>query len=359
MRAALGLARRSLGETWPNPSVGCVLVKDGHVVGRGFTARGGRPHAETIALDQAGAAARGSSAYVTLEPCCHKGQTGPCAEALIQAGVARVVAAIEDPDPRVSGRGLEMLKKAGIAVELGLCAESAAELNAGFFQRILHERPLITLKLATSLDGRIATHSRHSHWITGETARAASHRLRAETDAILVGIGTALADDPELTCRLPGLEHRSPVRVVVDSRLRLPLTAKLVAGARSVPTWLLTRLGNDPDRLNAYEACGVSVIETAAGANGRVDLKAAMSELGRRGLTRVLVEGGAHVAAGFFQEGLVDRLAWFRAPTMIGGDGIPAAVAFGIDRLDQAPRFRRLTLTEWGADLFEYLTLDL
>jgi diaminohydroxyphosphoribosylaminopyrimidine deaminase/5-amino-6-(5-phosphoribosylamino)uracil reductase len=358
MRAALGLARRGLGRVWPNPAVGCVVVHDGQVVGRGWTAPGGRPHAETQALAVAGARAQGATAYVTLEPCSHHGKTPPCAEALIKAGIARVVVAIEDPDPRVSGRGLARLRAAGLTVELGLLAEAAGEMNAGFFRRVCDGRPLVTLKAATSLDGRIATRIGQSQWITGTEARAAGHLLRAENDAILVGSGTALLDDPTLTCRLPGMEDRSPIRLVTDSRLRLPLTHQLVATARAVPTWLITRDDNPPERLQAYAGAGVELIEVAADRAGGVDLELALAELGRRGLTRVLVEGGAHLAASLFRHDLVDRIAWFRAPIMLGGDGIPAAVSFGLDQLDAAPRFTRMAVAELGDDLFEYLTKD-
>jgi diaminohydroxyphosphoribosylaminopyrimidine deaminase/5-amino-6-(5-phosphoribosylamino)uracil reductase len=358
MQTALGLARRGLGDVWPNPAVGCVLVKDCRVVGRGWTAPGGRPHAETRALAQAGAAARGATAYVTLEPCSHHGQTPPCAEALIAAGITRVVVAVEDPDSRVSGRGLARLRQAGLTVETGLCSEAASEVNAGFFQRVGYGRPLVTVKMATSLDGRIATHGGESKWITGAAARAAGHRLRAEADAILIGSGTAMIDNPELTCRLPGLEHRSPLRLVVDGHLRLPLTSKLVATARKLPTWILTRTGNDPERIDIMTNCGIEVIELPTGPEGMVDLSAALQELGKRGLTRVLVEGGAHLSAALFRHDLVDRLAWFRAPILLGGDAMPAAVSFGVDHLNQAPRFSRLSVAEMGTDIFEYLTKD-
>ncbi|MDR3440828.1 bifunctional diaminohydroxyphosphoribosylaminopyrimidine deaminase/5-amino-6-(5-phosphoribosylamino)uracil reductase RibD [Telmatospirillum sp.] len=358
MQAALGLARRGLGSVWPNPSVGCVLVKDGRVVGRGWTAKGGRPHAETVALAQAGAEARGATAYVTLEPCSHYGKTGPCADALIVAGVSRVVAALEDPDPRVSGRGLARLANAGIDVEVGVCSEAAAEANAGFFKRVLHGRPLVTWKVASSLDGRIATHTGESQWITGPLSRAAGHRLRAENDAILVGSGTALVDNPELTCRLPGLADRSPIRVVVDGYLRLPLTAKLVATAKERPTWILTRNDNDPERVEAFAACGVEIIEVPLAPGGKIDLAASLQELGQRGLTRLLVEGGAHLTAALFRQALVDRVAWFRAPLLLGGDAVPAAISFGVDSLKQAPRFSRLSIADLGGDLFEYFTRD-
>ena len=223
MQTTLGLARRGLGAVWPNPAVGCVIVNDGRVVGRGWTQPGGRPHAETEALRRAGAMARGATAYVSLEPCCHWGQTPPCADALIGAGVRRVVVAIEDPDPRVAGNGVARLRAAGLVVDIGLGAGEAAEVNAGFLTRQRLGRPLVTLKLATSLDGRIATSSGESRWITAAPARERGHKLRAEHDAIMVGTATVLADDPQLTCRLPGLEHRSPVRVVPDRYLRIPL----------------------------------------------------------------------------------------------------------------------------------------
>lgn len=353
MRAALALAERGLGSTWPNPSVGCVLVKDGRVVGRGWTQPGGRPHAETEALGRAGTAARGATAYVTLEPCNHHGRTPPCSEALIAAGVARVVVGCEDPDPRVSGGGLRRLRAAGIAVESGVLGEEAWALNRGFFSRILHARPLVTLKLASTLDGRIATRTGESRWITGDTARAWGHGLRARHDAIMIGSGTALVDDPELTCRLPGLAARSPVRLVVDGRLRLPLTARLVATARTVPTWVITRADADPARVAALTGCGVLVLPVAADAAGLPDLTAALKALAGRGITRVLAEGGATLAASLLRAGLVDRLEWFRAGLVIGGDGTPAVTGFGLETLAAAPRFARVAVRRAGPDLLE------
>lgn len=353
MRSALALGRRGLGTVWPNPAVGCVIVNDGRVVGRGFTQPGGRPHAETEALAMAGEAARGATAYVTLEPCAHHGKTPPCAEALVAAGIARVVAAIEDPDPRTAGKGLDILRAAGIAVSSGLCRDEAAEVNAGFFMKVAEGRPLVTLKLATTLDGRIATHAGESKWITGEASRAAGHLLRAEYDAIMVGSGTALADDPELTCRLPGLGERSPVRVVVDGRLRLPLTSKLVATASETPTWVLTLEGGDPDRVQAFQDAGVDLIELPPGPDHSIDLRAALRALAESDVTRVLVEGGAHLAAALLRDGLVDRMVWFRSARLIGGDGLPAAVSFGVDRLEQAPRFERVEIIPVGDDVME------
>jgi riboflavin biosynthesis protein RibD len=353
MRAALALARRGLGNVWPNPAVGCAIVRDGRVVGRGWTQPGGRPHAETEALAMAGDAARGATAYVTLEPCSHHGKTPPCAEALIQAGIARVVVAMEDSDPRVSGQGLALLRQAGIALTVGICADEAAELNAGFFMKIRDGRPLVTLKLATTLDGRIATHGGESKWITGPLARSAAHLLRAEHDVIMVGSGTALADDPELTCRLPGLEERSPVRVVVDGRLRLPLTSRLVVTANEIPTWILTLEDGDSARIEAFQDAGVDIVEIPEGPDHTVDLGAALMILAESGVTRVLVEGGSHLAAGLLRAGLVDRLVWFHSARLIGGDGLPAAVAFGVDRLDKAPRFERVEVRPVGEDIME------
>jgi diaminohydroxyphosphoribosylaminopyrimidine deaminase/5-amino-6-(5-phosphoribosylamino)uracil reductase len=353
MHAALGLARRGLGIVWPNPAVGCVIVKDGTVVGRGWTQPGGRPHAETGALGQAGAAARGATAYVSLEPCSHWGETPPCAEALIQAGLRRLVGALEDPDPRVAGQGYAKLEAAGLAVTRDLLAGEAAELNAGFLLRVTHGRPLVTLKVASSLDGRIASHTGASRWITGEPARARGHLLRAQHDAVLVGGRTALIDDPELTCRLPGLAARSPVRVVADGHLRLSLTSRLVRSARRIPTWVLVLPTTDASRRQAFAECGVELIEVPADPEGNLDPPACLAALGARGLTRVLVEGGGRLAAALLRAGLVDRVAWFRAPSVIGGDGVPAAAPFGIDAPDAAPRFIRDDAIELGDDRLE------
>jgi diaminohydroxyphosphoribosylaminopyrimidine deaminase / 5-amino-6-(5-phosphoribosylamino)uracil reductase len=351
MRAALALARRGLGNVWPNPAVGCVIVNDGRVVGRGWTQPGGRPHAETEALGRAGAAAKGGTAYVTLEPCCHWGKTPPCADALIAAGLQRVVVAVEDPDPRVAGGGVTRLRQAGLTVDIGLCEAAAAEINAGFFQRVRLGRPLVTLKLATSLDGRIATASGESRWITGPAAREQAHLLRATHDAILVGTGTVLADDPQLTCRLPGLGHRSPVRVVLDRQLRIPLAAQLVAAARWVPTWFVTLLSADPEKQQALRDAGVEVIACPPDPAGQIDLAAALRLLGDRGLTRLLVEGGGQLAAALLREALVDRLVWLHAPLLLGGDAIPAVGPLGFGALAEAPGFERLSTETVGADV--------
>jgi diaminohydroxyphosphoribosylaminopyrimidine deaminase/5-amino-6-(5-phosphoribosylamino)uracil reductase len=350
MRSALALARRGVGNTWPNPSVGCVVVKHGRVIGRAVTAPGGRPHAEPAALDIAGDAARGATVYVTLEPCCHWGRTPPCTDALISAGVARVVIATRDPDPRVDGAGIARLRAAGIEVAEGVQQEEADEVAAGFRTRVREGRPLVTLKLASTLDGRIATRAGESRWITGEAARRASHVLRGRHDAVMVGVGTVMADDPELTCRIPGYRPNQVVRVVADSHLRTPLTATLAATASHTPTWMLIREGTDPERRRAFADLGATLIEVA-GAEVGIDPKQALAALGDAGLTRLLVEGGAQLAASLLRADLVDRIAWFQAPAVMGADAWPSVQAFGIERLDAMPRFARVAETPLGDDM--------
>jgi len=352
MRAALALARRGLGSTWPNPAVGCVLVRDGRVVGRGTTAPGGRPHAEAVALAMAGDAARGATAYVTLEPCSHHGQTPPCADALILAGVVRVVVAGDDPDPRVNGNGLARLRAAGLDVATGVMAAEADEQQAGFLCRIRTGRPLVTLKLATTLDGRIATGAGESRWITGPEARRAGHALRGQHDAVLVGIGTVLADDPDLTCRIPGFRKTPPVRIIVDSTLRTPLSARVAATAQETPTWMLHGGAAEAGRAAALEAAGVQLFATDG---ARVDLAAGLHLLGKAGLTRVMAEGGAGIAAALLRAGLVDRVAWFHAPAVMGGDGLAGVQPFGVAGLDGMPRFVRTATRPMGEDMLTEL----
>ena len=354
MMAALALARRGLGRVSPNPAVGCVVLDSGGAVaGRGWTRPGGRPHGETEALRRAGDAARGGTAYVSLEPCAHHGETPPCADALVEAGIARAVIATEDPDPRVSGAGIARLEKAGIEVRVGVGRRDAERLNAGFMKRVTEGRPLVTLKCATTLDGRIATHTGESQWITGEIARSWGHGLRACHDAVLTGASTVRADDPELTCRLQGMETFSPLRVVLDSRLTTPLTSKLVVTAEDHPTWIMTLAGAEHDRKSAFVDCGVEVIEVAADDGGRPDAGAALGILAERGVTRVLAEGGGQVAAALLRAGAVDRIAWFRAPVIIGGDGVPVAEAFGVDGLGQMAAFERRHSFSAGRDCLE------
>ena len=356
MALALALAERGLGTVWPNPAVGCVLVQGGRIVGRGWTQPGGRPHAETEALARAGDAAQGATCYATLEPCAHHGQTGPCADALVRAGIARAVVALEDPDPRVAGRGNALLEAAGIDVAPGCMEEEARALNAGFLLRVEHGRPLVTLKLASTLDGRIATRTGDSRWITGAPARARAHLQRARHDAVMVGAASAVADDPALTCRLPGLERASPVRIVIDGGARLPAGHALVAGAAGQPTWIVSTgaLGRD-GRHAAWRDASVEVIQVPAEEGGRPVLAAALEALAARGLTRVLVEGGGRLAASLLQAGLVDRIEWFRAPGAIGGDGVPALAALGVDRAGDMPRFVRIASTPVGADVLDTL----
>ena len=316
MAEAIALADEHLGQTSTNPSVGCVIVKNGKIVGRGVTAISGRPHAEPQALADAGEAARGATAYVTLEPCSHHGKTPPCADALIAAGVARVVVAVTDPDRRVHGNGIKRLRDAGIKVETGLLERQARLGLAAYLTRQIAGRVHVTLKLAVSSDGMIGRRGAGQVRITGPEAREAVQHLRATSDAILVGIGTALVDDPELTCRLSGLERRSPVRIVLDRRLDLPLGSKLVRTAGDVAVIAVTAKGAaDSVRRAALEAAGVEVME----ADTLLDL---LKMLAARGLSSLIVEGGAKIAAAFLQSGLVDRILLFEGPGTIGEAGI-------------------------------------
>ena len=344
MALALSLATRGLGQVWPNPAVGCVIVREDRIVGRGWTQRGGRPHAETVALDQAGAAARGATAYVTLEPCSHHGQTPPCAGALIAAGVARVVTCITDPDPRVSGRGIAMLRAAGITVETGLLATEASALQKGFLSRVTSGRPMLTLKLAMSLDGRIATASGESRWITGPEARRAVHALRACHDAVLIGAGTARADDPSLTVRGLGIA-RQPVRVVASARLGLPRDGALARTAHEVPLWLIH--GPDAD-VAGWSAA--RLIEVPA-PEGRIDPTAMLAALGQAGLTRILCEGGGQLAASLLRAGLADEIIGFTAGLMLGADARPAVGPMGLGALADTARYRLADSSVIGPDL--------
>jgi diaminohydroxyphosphoribosylaminopyrimidine deaminase/5-amino-6-(5-phosphoribosylamino)uracil reductase len=331
MRAALTLARRGLGRVAPNPAVGCVIVKDGRVLGRGWTKPGGRPHAETEALAQAGEAARGATAYVSLEPCAHHGKTPPCADALIAADVARVVAAHGDPDPRVNGRGLARLREAGIAVTPDVLSAEARELNRGFLSRHERGRPWVTLKLAGSLDGRIATASGESRWITGAESRRRVHLMRAEADAILVGMGTLRADDPALDVRLAGLEDRSPLPVLLDPALSAPREARLLSGAR--PVLVLHAPGASAPARPGVER------EAVADGPGGLDVSEVMRALARRGITRVFCEGGGRLAASLAKAGLADEILWFTGGAAIGAEGLPSLGPLGLERLEAAPRY--------------------
>ncbi|MEH7827179.1 bifunctional diaminohydroxyphosphoribosylaminopyrimidine deaminase/5-amino-6-(5-phosphoribosylamino)uracil reductase RibD [Gemmobacter denitrificans] len=351
MRAALALAARGLGNTWPNPAVGCILLAaNGRVVGRGWTQPGGRPHAERRALDQAGAAARGATAYVTLEPCAHHGHTPPCAEGLIAAGVARVVTALTDPDPRVAGRGHAMLRAAGIAVTEGICGPEARALNAGFLKRVEQGLPFVTLKLATTLDGRIATAGGESRWITAGQARRAVHAMRLAHDAVMVGAGTALADDPDLTVRDMGAAHQ-PLRIVLDSHLRHSPDSRLGRSARAVPVWMVHGPEAAAAARAAWAATGAEVIEIATTTGGSIDLRMALSALAARGLTRIFCEGGGTLAAGLIRAGLVDELAHLSAGCLIGAEGLPSLAGLGLQALSEAPRLRLIGVEAVGPDV--------
>ncbi|TNJ41861.1 bifunctional diaminohydroxyphosphoribosylaminopyrimidine deaminase/5-amino-6-(5-phosphoribosylamino)uracil reductase RibD [Phaeobacter sp. B1627] len=349
MAMALSLGRRGQGRTWPNPAVGCVIVRSGRVVGRGWTQPGGRPHAEAVALAQAGPAAEGATAYVSLEPCAHTGQTPPCAQALIDAGVARVVAAIGDSDPRVSGQGFAMLRAAGIKVTTGVCMDEAGFDHEGFFLRTEQGRPFVTLKLAASFDGRIATGSGQSKWITGPEARRAVHAMRARHDAVMVGAGTARADDPSLTVRDLGIEAQ-PARVVVSRHLDLPLMSSLARSARDVPLFLCHGHSADAERIRAWEGVGATLL--SCGALGtQLDPHDVLQQLGQVGMTRVFCEGGSALAATLLAHDLVDELVGFTAGVAIGAEGLPSIGALGIGALPDAPRFDLIETRTIGADI--------
>lgn len=339
MELALALGRRGQGRTWPNPAVGAVIVKDGIIVGRGWTQPGGRPHAEPVALHQAGEDARGATLYVTLEPCSHFGKSPPCADAVIAAGLARVVSAIEDPNPEVAGQGHARLRAAGIQVDVGLCAEEAAYDHAGHFLRVREKRPHVILKMAVSADDKIAAAGRKPVTISGEAAMARIHLLRAQSDAILIGIGTAMADDPLLTCRLPGMEDHSPVRVVLDRALRLSNDSRLVHSARKTPLWVVTSELSDAPAAMKLGAAGAQVFRLPTGKQPGLDLLAVLHTLSGRGITRLLVEGGAKVASSFVKAGLVDEFWLIRGRQTIGDDGLPALDDQKLDVITASPHW--------------------
>ena len=341
MQLALSLGRRGLGNTWPNPAVGAVVVRDGVIVGRGWTQPGGRPHAEPEALARAGGAARGATLYVTLEPCSHFGKSPPCADAVIAAGITRVVSAIEDPNPDVAGQGHARLRAAGITVDIGTCGAEAARDHAGHFRRVRDKRPHVILKLAVSPDDKIAAAGHRPVAITGEAAKARVHLLRAQCDAILVGIGTVLSDDPLLTCRLPGMEARSPVRVVLDRALRMPGTSKLVHSARQTPLWVMTSNLSEAPAAMKLGAAGAQVIRvpTTATPPG-LDLATVLHALAEKGITRLLVEGGARVASSFVGAGLADEIWLLRGANAVGADGVPALDALPLSAITRSPALK-------------------
>jgi diaminohydroxyphosphoribosylaminopyrimidine deaminase/5-amino-6-(5-phosphoribosylamino)uracil reductase len=351
MRRALELAASARGRTSPNPMVGAVIVTDGRVVGEGFHAYAGSDHAEVAALREAGSAAAEGTLYVSLEPCCHHGRTPPCADQIVSAGIRRVVAACEDPNPSVSGRGIALLREAGVTVEVGLLGEEATRLNEAFFKHIRTGVPFVTLKVAASLDGKIATRTGESRWITGESARRRVHQLRNEADAVLVGIGTVLRDDPLLTTRLGIADQRDPIRVIVDNLARLPLRAKAVNRASTAPTILAVSQMAPRSKLEAIEREGVQVI-VVENSPRRVSLERLMEALGKRGILSVMIEGGAEINASALREGVVDKVLVFLAPILIGGKSTPTAVGGdGIESLGQALRLHDVRIERFDGDI--------
>lgn len=350
MALAMTLGRRGLGRTWPNPAVGAVVVANGIIVGRGWTQPGGRPHAETQALVRAGEAARSATLYVTLEPCSHHGRTPPCTAAIMRAGIARVVSAMADPNPLVAGAGHWRLAQAGIVVEVGVGAAYAQREHAGHIRRVQDGRPHVSLKLAVSADDKVALAGRRPIRITGSPARNRVHLMRAMHDAVLTGIGTIMADDPLLTCRLPGMH--SPVRVVLDRTLRVPPACRLVAGARQIPLWILTGEGAAAERESTLKAHGVEVLRVRE-AEGRLDLVVALKCLAERGITRLLVEAGPILSTALLRADLVDEASLFRSSAAIGADGIDALDGLALTALTQSPRLRSLSTERVGDDTLE------
>jgi diaminohydroxyphosphoribosylaminopyrimidine deaminase/5-amino-6-(5-phosphoribosylamino)uracil reductase len=350
MALAMTLGRRGLGRSWPNPAVGAVVAKDGLIVGRGWTQPGGRPHAETQALARAGTAARSATLYVTLEPCSHHGKTPPCTDAIVDAGIARVVSALVDPNPLVAGAGHWRLAEQGVVVEVGIGADDARSAHAGHIRRMRDGRPHVSLKLALSADDKVALSGRRPAVITGGPTRNRVHLMRAMNDAVLTGIGTVVADDPLLTCRLPGMH--SPVRVVLDSKLRLPPACRLVASARQTPLWVLTGDGAPPEREQVLKAKGAKVLRVKD-INGRLDLVAALKLLSERGITRVMVEAGPILTAALVRADLVDAAALFHSPSPIGADGIDALDGQPLSALTRSVQLKKLATEAVGGDTLE------
>lgn len=349
MRHALGLGARGLGKVWPNPAVGCVIVNNTRIVGRGWTQSGGRPHAETMALAQAGDLAVGATVYVTLEPCAHHGKTPPCADALRDAGVARVVVAVRDPDQRVNGKGIAALEQAGISVTTGVLGEEATRQHIGFIRRTVQSRPMVTLKLAASIDGRIATAAGQSQWITGPKARRVVHSLRARHDAVMVGAGTARADDPTLNTRDIGASHQ-PTRIIWSRLLDLPLHGKLAQSAKEIPLWIVHDKAADPQLCDLWQGLGARLFACRTGPDRLIDPVSALTSLGQAGLTRIFCEGGGALAASLISARLVDEIISFTGGISIGGDGTAMLAPFGLHRLADAPRFSLLETRPVGAD---------
>jgi diaminohydroxyphosphoribosylaminopyrimidine deaminase/5-amino-6-(5-phosphoribosylamino)uracil reductase len=351
MAQALQLARRGLGTTWPNPSVGAIVVApSGEILARGWTAPGGRPHAEAVALDKAGERTRGATIFITLEPCAHSGGRGlPCSEIIAAAKPARAVIAVTDPDPRTKGRGIERLAAAGIEVKDGVLAEEATSITLGHILRVTEERPAVTLKLAVGSDGLMPKGRGAPVWVTGPDARAHGHLLRARHDAILVGRGTVLADNPSLTCRLPGMSCRSPVRVVLDRRLRTPPNARLFDDMM-VPVWLVCAADEENPNTDALQDRGAEIVPVPVDSHGMLGARDALETLAGRGITRVLVEGGPSVARAFLDADLIDEAVIYQGPKRAGDDGLMPFVSEGLDRLVASGHFTQVEARSFGPD---------
>jgi diaminohydroxyphosphoribosylaminopyrimidine deaminase/5-amino-6-(5-phosphoribosylamino)uracil reductase len=347
MRRALVLAGKGVGKTGPNPAVGCVIVKDGTIIGEGWHRKAGTPHAEIHALARAGDSARGADVYVTLEPCSHFGKTPPCADALIKEGVGRVFAGMVDPNPRVSGTGIERLKRAGIPAVAGILQESCREVNEPFIKHVTTGLPFVLLKSALTMDGRSATASGDARWITNERSRRFVHRLRSRSDAIMVGVGTVIADDPELTCRIPG--GRDPARVVVDSMLRIPPAARLLRLDSSAKTVVAT-ISGQKDKIDAIRELGAEVL-ICREKDGRVDLQDMLARLGLMNIQSLLLEGGSTLAGEALRQGLIDKVMLFYAPKLVGGDGPGLFAGMGIERMEDAYRLNQVRIRRFGEDI--------
>ena len=351
MWAALDLARRGRGATNPNPMVGAVVVRDGQIVGTGYHRAAGELHAEAMALKKAGEGARGAVLYVNLEPCVHQGRTAPCVDAIIDAGVRKVVAAMEDPNPLVCGKGFKKLEEAGVKVKTGVLEEKARLLNEVFIKHITTGRPFVIVKSAVTADGKIATRAGRSRWITGEKARAFVHRLRNNSDAIAVGIDTVLQDDPRLTTRLEEGGGRDPQRIVIDSRARLPIDARMISLSSRARTVLATTAAAPPDKTGALQEKGVEILQLPQN-EGRVDLEALISKLGERGVCQLLVEGGGTLNYSLLQAGLIDKVMLFIAPLIVGGRESPTSFGGpGVAELEQGWRLEGLEIKRYDGDL--------
>ncbi len=357
MKSALAMARRGLGRTWPNPSVGAVIVRPGEppeLVARGWTMPGGRPHAESVALEKAGQRARGCTLYVTLEPCAHHGKTPPCVDSIINAGISRVVCSAHDPDPRVASTGIEKLRQAGLQVVEGVLAKQAEHLSLGHVLRVTNKRPLVQLKLAVGSDGLVSRGDGSPVWVTEEEARAHGHLLRAHCDAILAGRGTVETDDPELTCRLPGMGDRSPVRVILDSRLRIKEDSKLVASMNEAPLWVFCSMQSDKKAASTLEAAGVNILQVDQDGDGVLNPVSVLEELAGRGITRLLIEGGPSVAESFWKLGLIDEIYLYQGIKPAGKAGLKVLSETGLEVIVNSPSFTLEETRALGPDSLSF-----